>query len=145
MTSDDWKNISNDRDRFPGPTAVLVSGYGDAERSTIRRFLDEQGYAAAPLKPCTKAQLDVTLSEVLADETVGEPLGEGVLPYAMVLSGLTYPDVQHVLKQFKTTGLPRPIFATTTETNLSFTVKTLLMHLLEEQRAVREGGTPTGG
>jgi len=39
------------------------------------------------------------------------------------------------MTDWKTSGLPRPIFAATTAHNLAFGVRELLGHLLEEHRA----------
>ncbi len=137
MTDNDYSEMTNDPNTFPGPKAFLVSGYGADALGALHMFLATLGYAGVPVKPCTAAQIDNTIAEVLANDTVGPPAGEGALPNVMVFSGMTRQDVGAVMDQFAKSGLKRPIFATTTPTNLGFTVKTLLLHLLEEEKAVR--------
>ena len=122
---------------FPGPRAFLVSGYDPDQLTALRQFLADIGYGDAPVKPCTAAQIGHPLEKALSEDTEGVPLGQGKLPYALVFSGLSVSDVHAVMDRFSRTGLPRPIFATTTPTNLTFTVKTLLIHLLEEQKMAR--------
>ena len=137
VTENDYREITNDPSTLPGPRAFLVSGYGAEALDTLHTFLATLGYGGVPVKPCTAAQIDETIAEVLAHDTVGPPAGEGALPNVMVFSGMTRQDVGAVMDQFAQSGLKRPIFATTTPTNLGFTVKTLLLHLLEEEKAVR--------
>lgn len=135
MSDGNFKDISNADGAFPGPCAFLAAGYDPEQLSALRNFLDMQGYTNAPIRPCTAEQIGDPLERVLSSETGGVPLGEKKLPYVLVFSGLTYKDVQQVMQHFSTSGLPRPIFATTTPTNLAFTIKELLLHLLEEQKA----------
>lgn len=138
MTDQDWNAISEDEQVFPGPRGFFLSGYDPDQIEIIRAFLDGLGYDNAPLTPCAKEHLDLTLTEALTARFDTPLLGQGKLPYVLVMSGVALRDVKNVLDHFSSNGLPRPIFATTTETNLDFTIKQLLRHLLDEQRAVRE-------
>ncbi|MBN2719346.1 MAG: DUF3783 domain-containing protein [Deltaproteobacteria bacterium] len=135
MSDSDFQELTNDVRVFPGPRLFLVSGYDADEIESLSGFLEGIGYPGVPVKYCTASGLDSLLETVLSEEALEEPAGKGKLPTVMVFSGMTSADVQTVMGRFKECGLPRPIFATTTPTNLKFTVKTLLQHLLEEQRA----------
>jgi hypothetical protein len=137
MSDSEFQKLTRERDAFPGPKTFFVSGYDAAELETLCSFLNSLGYEGVPVKPCSKAQLDDPLETALSADTVGEPLGSDKLPRIMVFSGLTVQDVQTVMARFSVSGLQRPIFATTTPTNLTFSVKTLLIHLLEEQKTAR--------
>jgi hypothetical protein len=79
-----------------------------------------------------------TLEEALSVEDQGAPLKEGDLPYTLIASGLGFDAVRNIMTNFAKNGLPRPIFATTTPTNLQFRVRDLLLHLLEEQRSAQK-------
>ncbi len=139
MTTESWKDLTHRTDTLPGPKAFFACGYGSEQVNMLRTFLDELGYEEVPIRVCRKAHLDHPLAESLAEDVSGALLPEGALPYTLILSGLTPKDVESVLHRFKQVALPRPIFATTTERNLDFTVKTLLRHLLEEKRMAAAG------
>jgi hypothetical protein len=134
----DWKGISDDSRTLPGPKAFFISGYGPEQLAAVRTFPDSLNYRDIPLRPCTEPQINGTLEEALSAESPDEPLGQGKLPHVLILSGLTFSDVQNIMKNFNGCPVPRPIFGTTTPSNLPFTVKELLLHLLEEQKAARE-------
>lgn len=135
MTDSDFEKMTDAVRPFPGPELFLVSGYEREEIKQLTAFLQSIGYPNAAVKFCTEAQLNDTLESVLNEPPAGEPAGKGKLPNTMVFSGMTRADVQTVISRFKECGLPRPIFATTTPSNLSFKVRELLRHLIEEQRA----------
>ena len=137
MSDGNFTEMTIDERLLPGPRAFLVSGYGTDALGTLSAFLETLGYTDVPIKPCTSAQIDDTVQSVLESDTAGPPAGEGKLPNVMVFSGVTRQDVQAVMGRFSESGLPRPIFAVATPTSLGFTAKTLLLHLLEEEKAVR--------
>ena len=138
MTNDDWKRVNQDNTPFPGPRAFFVSGYDPPQVEVLRELLDGLGYTNAPIRCCAASQMDVSFERALSTESADEPLGQGRLPYTMIISGMTAADAGKIMQGFSASGLPRPIFATSTETNLQFTVKELLRHLLAEQRAMVE-------
>lgn len=119
---------------LPGPQAALLSGFSDEERESISLFFGDEKESIAFI-PLVKPMLIMTLKEVLsAQETESTPLTEKEVPRVMILSGISMEMVHTVLDNLRDSGMSRPIIATTTEHNLSFTIKELLMHLLEEQR-----------
>ena len=135
MTDHDMQKMKNDDRTFPGPKLFLVSGYDEGDLETLRTFLDSAGFEDVAVKCCTAEQINDSLENVLNGDTIGEPVGSDRLPCTMLFSGLTPADVKQVMSQFKDCGLQRPIFATTTPTNLTFSLKELLLHLIEEQKA----------
>lgn len=135
MTDTDFQQMKNDNRIFPGPRAFLVSGYNGQEVSELSAFLDTLGYNGIPIRACGESQLNDTLETVLSSDSPEDPAADGALPHVMVFSGMTSADVQTVMRGFSKSGLRRPVFATTTPTNMTFTLKELLRHLLEEQRA----------
>jgi hypothetical protein len=135
MTDTDFEPLKNDNRHFPGPRAFLVSGYNSQEVAALTAFLLSLGYNDVPVRPCSESQLNDTLESVLSSDSQDAPAADGALPHVIVCSGMTSADVQTVMRGFSRSGLTRPVFATTTPTNMTFTLKELLRHLLEEQRA----------
>ncbi len=138
MSNDEWKRITDDAATLPGPEAVLLSGYDPDQLPPIRALLDDLGHAEIPLRTVAKGALDTAVEDILSRECTEPPAGQGALPMTLVISGLPIQAVHHLMDRFRETGLPRPIFATATATNLRFTAKELLRHLLQEQQMVRE-------
>ena len=133
MTTKEQRDIVHP-DMLPGPKTFYASGYGSDQVNTLRAFLSQIGYEQVPVQVCTKGHLDLKLEEALTADIADDALPEGALPYVLVISGQEISTVEHLLKRFGQSGLPRPIFATTTENNLSFSVKELLRHLLAERQ-----------
>jgi len=61
-----------------------------------------------------------------------------VLPWAIILSGLTERELHTVLKNYRPLGLPSPLWATLTETSVNWPLKTLLIELMSEREALRK-------
>lgn len=138
MAEAGFRKVERDRERRFGSPGILLAGYAAAEAAAIRALLDRIGAAAVPLVACSAALLERTVADALAAVDPGEPAGPGQLPRVLLMSGLTGEEFHRLMDEFGETGLPRPIFAAATPTNLQFTVKQLLVELLREQRAMAE-------
>ncbi len=124
---------------LPGPKAVFVSGLPHDLEMKILPLLTETGVSDIRIVFCTAGMMEATLLDALEKEFSETAVGEDKLPPVMVFSGISFDEVQAIVSGYKNTGLPRPIFATTTVHNLNFTVKELIMHLLEERREQLHG------
>jgi GNAT superfamily N-acetyltransferase len=129
--------VEPERERLPGPPAVLVCGYESPERETLQLFLGLVFVDPPALRPVSAASPERTVAELLAAPEEPEAPGCGQLPRVVLLSGCTLVEVRGVMDQWKASGLARPIFAVATENNLGFRVRDLVAHLLEEERAAR--------
>ena len=138
MNDSGFRQVERDRERRFGPPGILLAGYAADAANAVRALLDRIGAAAVPLVVCSAALLERTVAEALAATDPGEPAGPGQLPPVLLMSGLTGEEFHRLMDEFGDTGLPRPIFAAATPTNLRFTVKQLLIELLREQRAMAE-------
>lgn len=124
--------------KLPGPRAIFFSGFSRETEKTVMKFIDDYGLTNISIIPCRKDSLDKKLYEVLKDTSDEEYIEADQLPQVMLLSGLQFDEVDTFLHNFSETGIPRPIFATTTDANLDFTIKELLRHLLGEQKSLQE-------
>ena len=119
---------------LPGPKAVVLSGFNDSDTTAIKHLfgLEQKEISFVRL---TKPMLERTLLEVLSTKPdLLPPLNEKEVPQVMILSGVSMELVHQVLDNLRNSQIKRPIIATTTEHNLSFTLKELLSHLLEEMK-----------
>jgi GNAT superfamily N-acetyltransferase len=117
-----------------GPFRFMVSGYGSDERGVMNSFLSGLLGKAPGLRPLTLNSLEGSLGALLEGDEAPDPLPADKLPRVLLLSGISYAEVRSVVEHWSGSGLPRPIFATTTARNLHFPVRELLTHLMEERR-----------
>lgn len=118
-----------------GPPSILVCGFSTQIESTVKKVLESVGADKHQVLFCTSSMVKQPLGQALeSSESSGEPAAPDKLPRAMVLSGLSGAQLQGFISGYRTSGLPRPIFASVTPINLDFPVGKLLVELLREQR-----------
>jgi Domain of unknown function (DUF3783) len=137
MSQAEFRRIDQDEGGPLGPDAVLLCGYSIEESRGISSLLGRIEASGHRVILCTEAMLGQTLAEALGTADEALPVPPDKLPRVIVLSGMTGEQVRALLDQYSALKLPRPIFATVTPTNRSFTVRDLLVDLLKEHRAVK--------
>ena len=143
--SDDAQFESLDQDDQPGvgPDALLLAGFDLDAVATVRDLMAQVGAPTHRVLRCSEAMLPMPLEEALNQTRPGKAVEPEQLPRAVILSGLSGRQIHAIIDHWKGTGLPRPIWASTTPNNLSFTVRDLLKELLAEQRAMAAQGPPS--
>jgi hypothetical protein len=136
MSQGDFKRIDADGGPPLGPLALLLCGFSSEESETVSSFLKTIDASEHRVVLCTEPMLAQTLAEALTTTEEVPAVPPDKLPRVIVLSGMTGAQVRVFLDQYASTRLPRPIFATVTPGNLSFTVRDLLVELLKEHRAM---------
>jgi hypothetical protein len=140
-----FQKIEERDDDACGPRAVLVCGFPSSVEPPLREILNGIGAAEHRVVLCTPAMVKLPLGEALAapaGQPADAPAAPDALPRVVVLSGLSGAQLQGFLAAYRASGLPSPIFASTTPPNLSFPVGKLVVELLREQR---EMGRPRRG
>lgn len=118
-----------------GPPALLLCGFAANEVEPVGELLRKVGVDGHRPILCTKPMVRQPLGEALAAAgSEDPPAPPESLPRVMVLSGMTGPQIRAFLQGFGQTGLPRPIFASTTPHNLGILVRDLLVELLREHQ-----------
>ena len=134
MRMKDYKPGS--REILPGPEALFLCGMDSVSAKEPLLILAENaGFGRPRLVFCTASMIGKPLSEALNASNGEQPLDPEKLPPVCLFSGLEPAPIKEFLENFHTTGLPRPIFATATGSNLNMTVRDLVLHLLEERKA----------
>lgn len=123
---------------LPGPRAVFISGYPLESMKTLETFLKEKGLENIKLVQARTDHVGMTVGEVLTGSSTAELVPPEKLPPVMLWSGIAHLELDQIIKTFRENGLPRPIFATTTKGNMSFDIRTLIRHLLEDQREIQK-------
>ena len=127
-----------DQGTLPGPRALFICGYREDDLLSMESYLKESGIENIQLVPCRSDSLGMKVEDVLLEKSTGDIIAGDKLPPVMVWAGIAHEELDSTLGDFHKTGLKRPIFATATPSNMSFSVKELLNHLLSEQRSMRE-------
>ena len=128
-----------------GPARIFTFGFSPDESAVIDAALAEVRVPAPTrLRP---SQGDCRVGDIVERDADGtgrlEP-SERIVLFAR----LPGEAVGGLVDYFRGIGVPRPIFATVTETSATWTLAELLEHLAEERRAheaARDGAVPAGG
>lgn len=138
MPAPGFSKIKNSaKKRLYGPRACLACGYTTAEQDILKAMMLRWNFADMPALFAQAADMDRTLSAILA-----EPAGYGQgqdshLPRAVILSGLTEKELNTFMAAWKHLGLPRQNWATLTPTSETWALIDLLTELDLERVALQ--------
>ena len=141
MKKHGFQKIDPRGEEICGPEAVLVCGFPATVEEPLRDLLARVDAPNHRVVFCTPRMVKQELGRALEpgpDETDETPAAPDELPRVMVLSGMTGGQLQNFVSTYRTAGLPRPIFASTTPINVGFPVGRLIVDLLKEQRAMSQ-------
>jgi len=134
-----FQSLDRDDSSGPGPRAMLLCGLEQSLAPAIGQILRECGAGAHRLVFCTKAMLDERLGVALGGAPPDDaPLPADALPRVVVLSGMTGRQIHGIIDGWRAAGLPGPIWASSTPSNLDFPVRILVRELLAERRAMAD-------
>lgn len=137
MTQDaSFESLDRNDSAGPGPRACLLCGLETTLAPSISLLLQENGVGSHKLVFCTKVMLDDSLGAALRGASGDPPLPPEALPQVVVLSGMTGQQIHGIIDGWREAGLPTPVWASSTPSNLEFPLRTLLQELLAEQRAM---------
>ena len=111
---------------------ILVFGFTDAEQALINRRLAEIG--VPPPFRLEKRHGSVVIGDILREGAIGTEEFE-CREQLVLFSNLSEAGVRSLMQVFKSLEIPKPIFAVVTETSITWTLKQLMEHLIEEKRA----------
>jgi hypothetical protein len=123
-----------------GPAALLLGGFDPEALPAVQALLAEVGATGHRVLLVSRDMLGGTLGAALSTEMPGDPLPAEALPRVAILSGLSGRQIHAIIDSWPVTGLWRPIWASTTPTNLGFGLRDLFRELLAEQRALEARG-----
>lgn len=137
-----FESLDHDDSVGPGPQALLLCGLETTLAPAIGALLRDSGAESHRLVFCTKEMLDHTLRAALGAEAASDPpLPPAALPQVVVLSGMSGQQIHGLIDGWRAAGLPAPIWAASTPSNLEFRVRALLQELLAERRAMAHQGS----
>ena len=136
MGESDFEAIGTSEERMFGPRAFLACGFDPTEQKQLLLVLDDAGVGDVPVCFASDADVNQPL-ELLASRAVTSGLGQTCgLARAVVLSGATEAELHRVMGAYRHRGMPRPLWATMTETSAAWSLQDLVAELGAERRAI---------
>jgi hypothetical protein len=111
---------------------VLTFGFTDSERERIDERLAEIG--VPPPARLEKRHGSVVIGDILRQGAIGSEEFD-CRERLVLFYNLSDAVVRSLMQVFKSLEVPKPIFAIVTETSITWTLRQLMEHLIEEKRA----------
>jgi hypothetical protein len=134
VSDSEFQPIGTGDERMFGPRAFVVSGFEASEQALFLRVLQDAGVGEVPVCFAGHEESQQQLG-VLAASPQPAPR-PSALARAVVLSGATEAELHRVMSAYRTRGLPRPLWATLTQTSADWTLAELLEELAAERAAI---------
>jgi hypothetical protein len=111
---------------------VLTFGFTDSERERIDERLAEIG--VPPPARLEKRHGSVVIGDILRQGAIGSEEFD-CRERLVLFYNLSDAGVRSLMQVFKSLEVPKPIFAIVTQTSITWTLRQLMEHLIEEKRA----------
>lgn len=135
MSDGDFQAVGESDERMFGPRKIIVCGFSAEEQEIFGMMTGAVGMADIPLVFAGESEADAALREIV-DLPHGTGLGlASVLERAVILSGLTERELHAVMAWYRGMELPRPLWATLTESSVTWPLSALLKELAAEREA----------
>jgi hypothetical protein len=132
-----FKPVGDTAERMHGQPAVITAGFTPAEQGELQALLSALAMPDVGLIFASGARADLSLVELAALDD-GTGLGEQAkLPRAIVMSGLTEQQFNRLMGLYRASELPRALWAAVTPRSASWSLRALLVELVNERDALR--------
>ena len=136
MSQETFKKIGDSAEQMYGPRAILICGFTPFEQETVMSALDNIELADVPVIVATVADAETRLGEMLSKPDQTGLGADSDTARAVVMSGITANELDNIISVYRSTGLPRPLWATLTPVSENWTLATLLEELKKERSAM---------
>jgi len=133
MSKGTFKEVGESDEPMYGPKAILVCGFTPSEQKTMMNLLETIQLTDVPVIFAKDTDNGICLGELL---TLPNQYGRNMdcnIERAVVLSGITEKEFHQILTNYKTTKLPRPLWASLTPFSENWTLSSLLKELKKER------------
>lgn len=131
-----FRKLKTEQTIIFGPNAVLLCGFALDEFELISGAVEKTGAVDHAVIYCTESMVGHSLKSALeCSNYYFPPVPADRLPRVLIMSGMNDEQIRDLLNHFPP-ELSRPIFATATPNNMKYTVRDLLMELLQEHKAM---------
>lgn len=133
----EFTKIDRSDKRMYGPRGLLVCGYPLEERESFLEFvkntLDEITVIFG-----VNTDINSTLGEIFNHDHKSGMADPSDLPRAVIMSGLSQNELHGLMGAYRGEGFVKQLWATLTPVSENWTLKSLLIELLNEAEAMRK-------
>jgi hypothetical protein len=133
----EFTKIDRSDKRMYGPRGLLVCGYPLEERESFLEFvkntLDEITVIFG-----VNTDINSTLGEIFNHDHKAGMTDPSDLPRAVIMSGLSQNELHGLMGAYRSEGFVKQLWATLTPVSENWTLKSLLIELLNEAEAMRK-------
>lgn len=134
----DFKRIDKSEKRMYGPRGLLVCGYAEEERSKFLDFISKINMDEIPVIFAVNEDIEKTLGALFNHDHKSDITGPSELPRAVIMSGLSQNELHELMGAYREAGFISQIWASLTPTSETWTLKALLIELLQEAKAMQK-------
>lgn len=132
MADSDFVKMEKSDNTLPGNRQLIVCGFKPKEQELLKKLITKCHIDVALVFPTTTEQ-NLTLDEI---NNLPDGTGAGVkspLVRAVIAAGVSEKEFHRLLERYKKGSLPRPLWATLTETSREWELLKLLGELSKER------------
>ena len=133
----EFNRIDKSEKKMYGPRGLLVCGYPEEERCSFIDFIAKINMSDIPVIFAVNNDVGKNLGELFTCEHRAGITGPSELPRSVIMSGLSQSELHDLMGAYREAGFVSQIWASLTPTSETWTLKTLLVQLLAEARAMR--------
>ncbi len=134
----DFNRIDKSEKRMYGLRGLLVCGYAEEERTVFLDFIAKTGMDDIPVIFTVNEDVGKTLGELFTHDHRAGITGPSELPRSVIMSGLSQNELHNLMGMYREAGFVSQIWASLTPTSETWTLKTLLIELLAEAKAMQK-------
>lgn len=138
MSQGSFEKVEISSKKMYGPRKIALCGYMLSEHRVFIQLLESNQLTPLPLVFAEEADLEKSLSEIMA---LPDQYGSGKdshIPRAVILSGITEEELHIIMKAYRGSGLPKPLWAVLTPVSENWTLNELLEELSDESKALND-------
>lgn len=131
------------RKRPEGRNCLLAYGYDEPQQTLLRQLLRQAGIDE--LVAVTEGGTGLVVRDLVTDAPQNTPMTPLPQNPVAVFHAVSDSELNQFLNVFRSSGLPRPLFAVATPTSINWRFGDLVTELMRERRAMeKQNGNPQG-
>jgi hypothetical protein len=142
--SSTFSKVSQTSQALYGPRKLLVCGFTAEGQAFLDNVITASTIKDLPLIYATNPDLEILLSDILAQPGNSGRGEASRMPAAIIMAGITEGELHQLMSSYRSAGLPNPLWATLTPTSENWTLRQLLTELSAERKAFEKEKTPSG-
>lgn len=141
--SSQFSRVSRTSQTLYGPRKLLICGFTPEGQAFLDDVITATAIADLDLIYACSSDLEISLTDILSQPENAGRDQTSRMPAAIVMAGITENELHQLMTNYRSTGLPNPLWATLTPISENWTLRQLLTELSAERKAL-EKEPPSG-